>query len=107
MTIAAILLAAGGSTRMGSPKQLLKYQGQSLVRRSALAALASVCRPVQVVVGCHADRVGQELNGLPVQIVENDNLARGMGSTKHAGLQAPLDRTPHADPGRAMLMTQP
>src|SRR5258707_219220 len=107
MTIAAILLAAGGSTRMGPPKQLLKYQGQSLVRRSALAALASLCRPVQVVVGCHADRVRQELNGLPVQIVDNDNWAMGMGSSIRAGLQAALDRTPHLDAAVFMVCDQP
>ena len=49
--VAAIVLAAGGSSRMGSPKQLLRFGGESLVRRAATTALGSHCSKVFVVVG--------------------------------------------------------
>jgi molybdenum cofactor cytidylyltransferase len=55
--VAAIVLAAGGSSRMGSPKQLLRLGGESLVRRAATTALASHCSPVIVVVGAEAESV--------------------------------------------------
>ncbi|MGH9419917.1 MAG: NTP transferase domain-containing protein, partial [Thermoanaerobaculia bacterium] len=49
--IGAVILAAGGSTRMGYPKQLIEHKGDTLVRRAALAALDAGGRPVLVVVG--------------------------------------------------------
>lgn len=87
-SIGLILLAAGGSTRLGTPKQLLTYQGQTLLRRAAETALASVCRPVVVVLGAQAARLQEELAGLAVQIVENPHWAEGMGTSLRAGLDA-------------------
>ena len=52
---ALLLLAAGGSTRMGRPKQLLEYGGQPLLRHSVEQALGSRCRPVVVVLGADAE----------------------------------------------------
>ena len=57
--IAAILLAAGGGSRMGRTKQLLRAGGQSLVRRAATAAIDAGCRPVTVVTGSDADAVSR------------------------------------------------
>jgi len=54
-SVALVVLAAGGSRRMGRPKQLLDYHGQPLLRHSVEQALGSVCRPVTVVLGSDAD----------------------------------------------------
>ncbi|MGJ5817262.1 nucleotidyltransferase family protein [Paludibaculum fermentans] len=86
--IAAILLAAGNASRMGSPKQLMEFGGKPLLRRAAETALASQCSLVIAVLGAHASAVGQALKELPVTIVENDQWAEGMGTSIQAGLRA-------------------
>lgn len=87
-SIAVIVLAAGASTRMGEPKQLLPFDGSSLLRRAAETALASSCRPVIVVLGAHADAARRELGGLPVRAVENKEWAEGINSSIRAGIEA-------------------
>ena len=62
-TIGLILLAAGGSSRLGRPKQLLDYQGQPLLRRAAETALASQCQPVIVVLGAEAGSLRRRVGG--------------------------------------------
>ena len=86
--VAAIILAAGGSSRMGHPKQLLKIDGVSFVRRTAETALASQCNRVFVVVGAQGDAVRKELEGLDVTIVTNPLWRSGMGSSIRTGIQA-------------------
>jgi molybdenum cofactor cytidylyltransferase len=83
-----ILLAAGASTRMGEPKQLLSFQGQPLVVRAACAALESAAWPVIVVLGAHAEKVRPLLAPLPVLLVDNAAWAEGMASSLRAGLTA-------------------
>jgi len=87
-TIACIILAAGASTRMGKPKQLLPYQGCSLLRRITKRAIASVCEPVIVVLGAYAEVTHTEVNNLPVLRVENTSWMEGMGSSIRAGIEA-------------------
>ncbi len=83
-----ILLAAGASTRMGRPKQLLPIAGQPLVARAAEAALASPAWPVVVVLGAHAAEIHPALARLPVLIAENTAWAEGLGSSIRTGLTA-------------------
>ncbi|MDB6068378.1 MAG: 4-diphosphocytidyl-2C-methyl-D-erythritol synthase [Pedosphaera sp.] len=83
-----MILAAGGSTRLGRPKQLLPFRGRSLLRHAAETALESVCRPVVVVLGAKAERLEAELNGLAVKVVNNPEWVSGMGSSIWAGLEA-------------------
>jgi molybdenum cofactor cytidylyltransferase len=86
--VAVVLLAAGASTRMGRPKQLLPYAGSTLLRHAVETAIASKCSPVIVVLGAEADACRGELSGLPVDCVENPNCAQGIGTSIHAGLSA-------------------
>ena len=88
MKVACVVLAAGGSTRLGSPKQQLAYHGRTLLRRAVDAALATRCRPVVVVLGAGADRLRGELAGLDVRIAENAAWERGMGSSVRLGMTA-------------------
>jgi CTP:molybdopterin cytidylyltransferase MocA len=90
--VGAVVLAAGGSTRLGAPKQLLSYEGEPLVRRAARAALAAGAAPVLIVVGAESTRVRAALQGLAgVEVVENARWADGLASSLVVGLRALLD----------------
>lgn len=82
----AVILAAGASTRMGEPKQLLLIDGQPLIVRAAEAALASQAWPVVVVLGAHAEKIRPALARLPVLITENAAWTEGMAASIRAGL---------------------
>ena len=88
MRVGLIILAAGGSTRLAAPKQLLPVGGRSFLRHAADTALASVCRPVVVVLGAKAEELQTELAGLDVTIVNNTQWQRGLGSSIRAGMAA-------------------
>lgn len=105
--VGAVILAAGSSSRMGSPKQTLSYRGQSLLRRAALAALGAECRPVMVVTGAHAELSRPELNGLDVQEVLNTRWETGIASSIRAGVEALVGVAPDADAAVFMLCDQP
>ena len=85
---AIIILAAGASTRLGQPKQLLKWRGRTLLRHSIETALASIGRPVVVVLGANADQMIPETAGLTVSTVMNVQWQEGMASSIRAGLDA-------------------
>ncbi|HEU5081222.1 MAG TPA: nucleotidyltransferase family protein [Opitutaceae bacterium] len=83
----AVILAAGGSTRMGRPKQLLPIEGVSLARRAANAALASKAWPVVVVLGNAAPLIQMDLAKLPLLFAVNKSWADGIGSSIRLGIQ--------------------
>ncbi len=90
--IAAVILAAGRSTRMGGPNKLLaEIGGRPLVRIAAEQALASRARPVIVVTGHQRDKVEAALEGLDVQRVHNPSFAEGLSTSVKAGLAAVPD----------------
>ena len=78
---AAILLAAGPSSRLGQAKQLVRVDGESLVRRAARLVLSMDPVSLTVVTGFAADAVEQELNHLPAKLVYNNEWEQGMGSS--------------------------
>ena len=84
--IAGVILAAGASSRMGCPKALLEYQGESFLRRLS-GMLAGVCGRVVVVLGYDAERVGTAAPE-SVQTVINPAPERGMLSSLQCGLRA-------------------
>jgi len=92
MKCGLILLAAGSSTRMGEPKQLMDYHGKPLLRHAVETALASVCRPVIVVLGANAAAIGQAVPDLAVETVENLRWSDGMGTSIQAGVRAAAER---------------
>lgn len=85
---AGIVLAAGGSSRLGQPKQLLAWQGEPLVRRVARTALESGLSPVMVVTGAYGEQVAQALEDLSVTIIHNPAWEAGQSTSVRAGLSA-------------------
>ena len=92
---------------MGSPKQLLRLAGESLVRRAATTALASRAARVFVVVGAGAEAVAREIEDLPVEPVENVHWAEGIGSSIRAGVSAAMVVQPPLDAVLITLADQP
>lgn len=87
--LAAILLAAGRSTRMGGPNKLIaEISGRPLVRVAAEELLASRARPVIVVTGHQRERVAAALKGLDVVLVHNPDYADGLSTSLRAGITA-------------------
>jgi len=86
--VAAIVLAAGRSTRMGGNKLLADLDGRPLVRHAVEAALGSNARPVVVVTGNDADAVRAALAGLDVRVVHNPDYAAGMSTSLCRGVAA-------------------
>jgi molybdenum cofactor cytidylyltransferase len=87
--IAAVVLAAGRSTRMGGPNKLVaEIGGRALVRIAAEQALASRADPVIVVTGHQHERVEAALAGLPVRLVHNPDFAQGLGTSVRTGISA-------------------
>src|SRR5882757_936111 len=87
--IAAIVLAAGRSTRMGGPnKMLAELDGKKLVRIATEQALASKASEVIVVTGHQTELVEQALRGLKVKFVRNPDFAGGIASSVKAGISA-------------------
>jgi molybdenum cofactor cytidylyltransferase len=86
---AAVVLAAGRSSRMGGPNKLLaEIGGRPLVRIVAEETLASRARPVVVITGHQRERVEAALAGLPVKTVHNPHYADGLGTSLRAGIAA-------------------
>ena len=79
--ITAAILAAGTSSRLGRPKQLLRLDGQSLIERAARAALGAGIARVLVIVGRDAEAIADELCDLPVEVIVNQNWREGMAAS--------------------------
>ncbi|WP_373529797.1 NTP transferase domain-containing protein [Nostoc sp.] len=84
--VAIIILAAGASTRMGKPKQLLPYQGSSLLKHTIESAIASVCKLVIVVLGANAQQIRSEVTQPSVQVIENPQWNLGMSASIRSGI---------------------
>jgi len=86
--IAAIILAAGGSKRMGQPKLMLAWHGSALVRWVARNALAAGCFPVVVVTGADSGTIESSLSSLPLTFVHNPEWQLGQSTSVRSGVLA-------------------
>lgn len=105
--IGLIILAAGAATRMGRPKQLLSYQGRSLILHAVEVALASLCQPIIVVLGAYVEQIKPELMPKAVQVVENSQWQEGMSSSIRAGISMLLKTNSKLDAVIISLADQP
>jgi molybdenum cofactor cytidylyltransferase len=89
--VAGLLLAAGSSSRMGRPKQLLPFGEQSLIEHAVKEALRSDLHRLHIVLGCRAeeirDSIGPDLDGRRVQVIENPRYAEGISTSILSGMQ--------------------
>jgi len=91
MTVGIVILAAGASTRMGTPKQLLPYGEHTLLSHTVEVAIASICHPIIVILGAYAEQIRPVISQYPIQILENTRWNEGMSSSIQVGIQA-LDK---------------
>src|SRR5688500_16668103 len=95
--IGVVLLAAGESSRLGTPKQLLLYDGQTLLQHSLQVANASNAHPVVVVLGASADTIQREIDGSIEHKFVNAEWQEGMASSIRVGINALVKISPSAE----------
>jgi len=105
--IGAVILAAGGSSRFGQPKQLLPFRGKTLVRTIINAACEAGCSSVAVVVASNGEKVHPELAHANVMEVRNANWQREIGSSIRSGVQALTDHAPDVEAILLLVCDQP
>jgi len=84
--VGAIILSAGKSERMGSPKALLEYRGQSFLSTILAAVASAQMAPAIVVAGHHYDAISRAFPNN--QVVFNPNYEKGMSTSVQAGIRA-------------------
>jgi molybdenum cofactor cytidylyltransferase len=103
----ALILAAGGSSRLGRPKQSLPFRGRTLLRHAAESALSACCEPVVVVLGSSAGALQRDLADLPVSVAINPLWENGMGTSIRSGMKMMIDRASPPECVLIMLCDQP
>ncbi len=106
-SIGLILLAAGASTRLGQPKQLLQYKGHTLIKHAIDTALHVIPTPVIVVLGENAHLLQNEVSSSKVHVIINHNWKEGMASSIRCGLYDLLKVSPDIDNVILMVCDQP
>jgi molybdenum cofactor cytidylyltransferase len=88
-----IILAAGNSSRMGQPKQLLNYNNKTLLQTVIDEAAKTDCKPIVVVLGANAEEVATRHRNKQISFVINENWESGMASSIVAGLSSVIHNT--------------
>lgn len=85
--IGIIILAAGAARRMKEPKQLLEFEGKTLLRRAVETAIESICQPVVVVLGADFEKTNREIEDSTVEICFNEHWQSGLSSSIKTGIE--------------------
>jgi molybdenum cofactor cytidylyltransferase len=86
MNVSIIILAAGASSRMGAPKQLLLVDGKTLIKRICDTAMDTTCHPIVVVLGANRNIIRNETERMPITVIDNPQWENGMSSSIKMGL---------------------
>jgi len=105
--VAAVVLAAGGSTRFEKPKQFALFQGETFVRRIVRAGIEGGCAPVVVVTGEDSAQITSELTRFPVTIAINRDWQSGLGSSIVVGIRNAMNLAPDLDAAVLLTCDQP
>ena len=107
MNYAAIILAAGSSSRMGRSKQMLEVDGEKLLIKATRAALEAGLKDVIVVIGHYEEIHRKVLDHQPVEIVYNPSWPSGMGNSLKTGLSHLMTNHPTVDAVIVLVCDQP
>lgn len=110
LQIGIIILAAGASARLGQPKQLLQFKGESLIQKVVKTALATPCRPIVVVLGAFYNEINFDIKKLEsneIIIVENKEWLQGMSTSVKVGLKTLLEIDKNVTDALFLLTDQP
>lgn len=102
MPVAAIIVAAGSSSRLGQPKQLLMMDGEPMLQRVIRFALTAGVAPVLVVLGANQDAIRSSVDFGAAMVVDNADWKEGLASSIRAGLQA-LEKVASSDSGVLLM----
>ena len=105
--IAILILAAGGSSRMGSPKQLLKWKNSNLINHTISKAVELNLKEIVVVLGANADLIIPKIDQSKVNILINKDWKNGLGSSISAGITYINKSFQYIDAALIMLSDQP
>jgi CTP:molybdopterin cytidylyltransferase MocA len=105
--LGAIVLAAGASRRLGQPKQLLMYGGETLLERAIRLANEAGAAPVVMVLGAYQEQIRRALRLNNASLAINDHWEQGIASSIHAGLAAQDSVGPDAEGTLILSCDQP
>ncbi len=105
--IAAVVLAAGASVRLGEPKQLARLAGETLLQRAIRTAHEAGCTPVVVVLGADAEQIQAQCDVSDAVLAINDAWSEGMASSIRVGVQTLGSVANEADGVVLMTCDQP
>ena len=104
--IQLLLLAAGASSRMKEPKQLLAWNNTTLIEHQ-LNNLLKTNNPTSVVLGANAEKISSVIDSLPVSVFINPTWKNGMGNSISFGVQQLLEKDTTIDGILISLIDQP
>lgn len=105
--IEILIMAAGASRRLGQPKQLINYQGQSLIRRMSQEAIKTKIGQITVVTGHNHEEIEKEIADLKVNVFYNEEWEEGLGSSIRNGLKYILNIKPETNAVLLTMVDQP
>jgi molybdenum cofactor cytidylyltransferase len=107
MPVAAIVLAAGESRRLGQPKQLLLLHGETLIARAVRLASEACADPVIAVLGSQHDLISNSIGASGATVVINHDWQLGISTSIHAGIQTLAEHAPESQGALVLGCDQP
>jgi molybdenum cofactor cytidylyltransferase len=105
--ITALILAAGGASRMGTAKQLLPWQGSTFLENTLLQLKQSQISQTIVVLGAHADAISNKIGNSEAVLVHHENWKAGLGSSIGCGVRYVLGKKMETEAVLIVLADQP
>lgn len=105
--IHVLIMAAGASRRLGQPKQLLEYKGETLIRRISNEALKAKIGEITVVTGYDRENIGKGISDLKVNVFYNEEWEEGLGASIRNGLKHVLETNPQTNAILLSMVDQP
>ena len=105
--LAVLLLAAGSSSRMGVPKQLLKWNNTTLLNHAINTVKQISKNEIVLVLGAHYDDINSKVDANNISVIYNENWEKGLGNSIAYGIKFIIESLPDIDSVLIMLADQP